>query len=350
MQNIWDKYSINGRKVLRTIWKNDGISRIEIAGRLNLDKSTITKITNKLLDDGIVVTTDIGDPGPLGGRRPVSLSLAGHKGFILGIELRTDECYGLLVNLKGEIIGEFEEPYSGNDFSSLVLSARKLVSTVQEEREISAVGIGLSGIVNYREGIVLRSYPLSLSEPYDIRNQLKQYFDFPVFVENDANCGCWSELIADRENRKANMIYLTGKLDRQVKINDPYRGSGIGAGILINGKVLHGTGYSAGEFRSVFSEDKETGQLACDEENERLDELARNMAMIINTFNINEIVLGGDFHRFGKKLLKLFARRADGNWAYEGPADCRFRYSRFGEMDVAYGAASMCLDNFFAVK
>lgn len=340
--------SDNSRRVLRAIWKNDGISRIEIAGILNLDKSTITKITNKLIREKHIFTTEMGDPGPLGGRRPIGLSLEGDRGYFLGIELRTEQCVGMVIDLKGNIIGEYILPYEGNGFDDAINSVINLVKGVSADKPLKAVGIGLPGIIDYKEKIVLKSYPLNIEEPIDLNKKLSHILSCPFLIENDANCGCWSELVAGRESKTGNMIYMTGTLDRKKKIDLPSRGSGIGIGILMNGRVLHGTGYSAGEFRSTYLEDNYNDQLAGEKTDDRLDELARNMAMIINTFNVNEMVLGGGFAQYGEKLLKLFALHADRNWAYEGPAKCVYRYSRYGERDVAYGAAAMCLDQYFS--
>lgn len=340
--------SDNARRVLRAIWKKDGISRIEIAAKLNLDKSTITKITNKLIREKFINTTEMGDPGPLGGRRPIGLSLVGDRGYFLGIELRTEHCLALLIDLKGNTIGEYIVPYQGEDFDDAINTVIDLVKGVSADKPIKGAGIGLPGIINYKEGIVQKSYPLNIKTPINLSYKLSSVLSCPFLIENDANCGCWSELVAGRKNNARNMIYLTGKLDRKKKIDQPLRGSGIGVGILINGRVLHGTGYSAGEFRSTFLEDDTSDQLNCEKTEERLDELARNMAMIINTFNVNEMVLGGDFPQFGESLLKRFARHADRNWAYEGPASCVYRYSRYGERDIAYGAAAMCLDKYFS--
>ena len=339
----------NSRRVLREIWKQDGISRKEISTGIHLDKSTITKITSRLIKDGLIVTAQMGQPGPLGGRRPVGLSIVGEKGYFLGIELKTDECFGLLVDSRGDLVREVSAPYSGKDFDSALETVVAMADALSKELPLKAVGIGLPGIVNHTEGLFIKSFPLNIKEPVSVCEKLGSRLPMPVLIENDANCGCWSELISDRTRNIANMIYLSGYLDRQMTIHHSYRGSGIGAGLLINGRVLHGKGYSAGEFRSIFVEDEKSGQFAHKDTDERLKELARNMAMLINTFNIDELILGGGFHLYGPELLETFAANANLNWVYEGDADCLYRYSRHKERDVAYGAAAMCLDRYFGV-
>ncbi|MBN2656615.1 MAG: ROK family transcriptional regulator [Spirochaetales bacterium] len=339
----------NSRKVLRSIWKHDGISRIEIANRLDLDKSTITKITNKLLKEKIIKTSEMGDPGPQGGRRPVGLSIVGESGIILGVELRTYECFVLALDLKGRIKGEYSKKYEQVSFDGAIESLISLINQLIQTEPVFSIGIGLPGIVDHEEGIIEKSYPLSVVEPFNLGACLREKTGLTVLLENDANCGCWSEYLSKENSSRTNMLYLSGTLDRKIKIDEEIRGSGVGAGILINGRVLHGMNFSAGEFRSVFVKKKETEQFLAENRIDMLEELASNMAMIINTFNINDLVLGGDFHDYGEELLELFARYADLNWAYDGPANCRYRFSGMKDRDVAYGAGIMCLDRFYSV-
>ncbi|HKL86315.1 MAG TPA: MarR family winged helix-turn-helix transcriptional regulator, partial [Treponemataceae bacterium] len=49
-------HSINTSRILRTIWLNPGISRIKVAEMLDLDRSTVTKIMQVILDKGLVET------------------------------------------------------------------------------------------------------------------------------------------------------------------------------------------------------------------------------------------------------------------------------------------------------
>ncbi len=58
---------INTSNVLKTIWNNKGISRIDIAKKLKLDKSTVTVIVNNLIDKNYVIEIVEGEAGPKGG-------------------------------------------------------------------------------------------------------------------------------------------------------------------------------------------------------------------------------------------------------------------------------------------
>ena len=76
MKSINSQSDINVSRILRLIWQKNGISRIEIAAQLGLDKSTVTKIVSALLDVGIVHEFAHGITGPQGGRKPIYLEIS----------------------------------------------------------------------------------------------------------------------------------------------------------------------------------------------------------------------------------------------------------------------------------
>ncbi|MFW5802171.1 MAG: MarR family transcriptional regulator, partial [Spirochaeta sp.] len=65
---------INDARVLRSLWIQKSMSRIELSRYLGLDKSTISKIVGNLLESGIIELVYEGDSSPNGGRKPTFLS------------------------------------------------------------------------------------------------------------------------------------------------------------------------------------------------------------------------------------------------------------------------------------
>ena len=85
---------LNISRVLRLIWQLKGISRIEIAQQLGIDKSTVTKIVSSLEEIGIIRAFAQGNAGPQGGRKPIHLEIVPDFGMAVGFEINT---YGFLV-------------------------------------------------------------------------------------------------------------------------------------------------------------------------------------------------------------------------------------------------------------
>ncbi len=98
------QFGINLTRVLRTIRYNRGISRTDIAKKLGLNQSTITRIVTSLLDREVVKVIAEGEASSSGGRKPIKLALNNNFGCILGFELLPDYSTCTAVNLEGEII------------------------------------------------------------------------------------------------------------------------------------------------------------------------------------------------------------------------------------------------------
>jgi len=77
-------------------------------------------------------------------------------------------------------------------------------------------------------------------------------------------------------------------------------------------------------------------------------ELSRNIAMLVNTFNLDHVFLGGDIERYEGEIQPVLAGEIQSNWPYPGGVHCAIRFSSLGEKAVAYGAAGMVLHRLFA--
>ena len=95
---------INVSRILRIIWQHKGISRIEIAAELGIDKSTVTKITATLIDMGLICETSHGTTGPQGGRKPIFLEINGTYAGVGGIEISPERFVCCLLDLHGIVL------------------------------------------------------------------------------------------------------------------------------------------------------------------------------------------------------------------------------------------------------
>ena len=99
MKSINSQSDINVSRILRLIWQKNGISRIEIAAELGLDKSTVTKIVSALLGVGIVKEFAHGITGPQGGRKPIYLEIAEEFAKDFPLCIREIGCVVILVDI-----------------------------------------------------------------------------------------------------------------------------------------------------------------------------------------------------------------------------------------------------------
>lgn len=339
-------------------------SRIQIARDLNLDKSTISSIISELLRIGIVHETTEGEAGPQGGRKPVGLTLNRAYGCVVGIEMRPESYNAVAVDLEGSVIySKFElVQVSGASFRTVLLD---VATRVREELKRTGVpvlgmGVGVAGVVDTQRGIIKYSIPLQMTDSFDVRSTIAEGYDLPLFVENDANACAWGELVFHRRKGPRDFLFVLVEFHDLQDRSRIIERTGVGMGIVIGGRVHYGRDFSAGEFRSVFRTPGDKGQFSLSpEETFRVEEdpavlarfireLSRNIAMLVNTFNLDHVFLGGDIERHEREIQPVLAEEIQFNWPYPGDVRCAISFSSLGEKAVAYGAAGMMLHRLFA--
>jgi predicted NBD/HSP70 family sugar kinase len=352
----------NAARIVRTIWKNPMISRVEIAERLGLERSTITHQVNRLLDIGLVTEISEGRSGPNGGRRPIHLSINKDYGFIIGIEMQVEAYTVVAVNLNGEILlaRKTEKRITAETFIDDVVSiARTTAFELGGVERLLGVGVGMGGIIDSDRGIIHRSIPLRLTAPLDFAGAVAERDEIPFLIGNDANCCAWGELAFHKADGLKNFLFalvyfLSANADHR-----EYSGTGFGLGIVIDGKVYTGADYTAGEFRSAFWDGGDREQFSIPfEDMARLPadkalldrfvrEYSRNLSLLVNTFNMNKVFIGGDIENEEIDATGILREEIDRNWMYPKSARCEVSYSSLGEKAVAYGAAGMLIYRIF---
>jgi len=360
-------YQINSSRILQQIRLNRGISRIAAASELDLDRSTLTKVVRNLMGHGLVRETGKyrGKPGV--GRMAIGLEIDPGFGLVLGVEVQTEFFRWVLVDLYGAIAASGREEY-GTTSESLEDQVCALFDSIRESRAndrrpVIGIGIGLSGIVDPYSGVIIYSYPLAIPDPTPLRDHVSRRTGVPVFIENDANCCCWSEMAFRRTAESRNFLSLLGEF-RNIDVTEN-RKSGIafGIGIAIRENVLHGDNFTAGEFRSLlYDHDKpsHTQFSITDAEAETLPsngnnlrkvfaDMSYNISLLVNTLDITKIVVTGDFARYPDELTPLLEREIQKNWLYQKPRRCSIEYSPDGENAVCIGAAGLFIQKLFSV-
>ena len=356
---------INTSRILQSIWKQKGISRIEIAEKMGLDRSTVTKIVQNLQEKKLVKITGKEASREGLGRKPIGLSINTDIGFILGLELQTQQCRGMVIDLDGTVKYSLVKPFDPEKMSipGILKNTVDEVRKKMEEtgRKIMGIGIGLSGLVDPYKGIILQSNPFRITDSYHLKTELENVIPEPVLIENDANCCCWGELAFRKGTRDRNFMVILGEF-RNTDI-DRYREKGIavGLGLVIRERVLHGDDFTAGEFRSLLHEepnitqfsisDEEAVQLPVNKEvlTKVFDEIARNISLIVNCMNFTRIIFAGALSFYESELKPIMGEMIRKNWLYNSDKKCFIDFSPFGENSVAFGAAGLFVEKLFAV-
>ncbi|MCC5467281.1 ROK family transcriptional regulator [Pelosinus baikalensis] len=229
---------INKMIVLNTIYKKRPISRAEIAKVTGLNKSTVSALVDELLTEELVLEMGTGESQ--GGRKPVNLSINKEVGNIIGIDLGVNYILSIMTNFAGEIIWEkrIDLQHTHNSPGQRIADLQTLIretieNASQTVRGIIGIGIGVPGIVNYEQGLILSAPNLGW-ENIELRSIIEQKFGVPVFIDNEANAGAIGEKWFGAGKRADEFLYISA-------------GTGIGAGIIINNELYRGSRGLAGE-------------------------------------------------------------------------------------------------------
>ncbi|MBE7706504.1 MAG: ROK family protein [Cyanobacteria bacterium SIG30] len=157
----------------------------------------------------------------------------------LAIDIGGTKIFSALIDETGKIIGEVRKNSTPGDLVGIIKILREIIT--QDEGFIDVVAISTAGAVNLENNAVI-SATGNLPEGY-------RTIDFPmlskrpVFVENDANCAAWAEYKIGASKNLDNNITLTF-------------GTGVGGGIIVNGKLMKGKSGSAGEMHFKMALDE----------------------------------------------------------------------------------------------
>jgi len=232
---------INRSAILEIIRRESPISRSAIAERLDVSLPTVMRIVDKLIEEGFVRLH--GGTEWSGGRRRPLLEFNAEGYVVLGIDLGGTKMYGAISDLGGNIIDEVNLGRHGTSgeesFNRLVaLIDTLLASPILEGRRVRGIGVGAPGITLHREGIVKWAFTLNWKD-FPLKARLAERYNLPIIVDNDVNLAALGELWFGAGQNTQNMVLVA-------------IGTGIGAGIIIDGALYRGANESSGEIGNMI--------------------------------------------------------------------------------------------------
>ncbi len=343
--------------VLQTIFSHDSISRAEVARITHLTRTTVSDVVTGLLSAGLV--EEIGHGESIGGKSPILLSIVTNSRYMIGLNLAQDKFVGAVVNLRGEIKEIVEIPVHDDNGENAIKLVYQILDqlTRKKFKPLVGIGVGTPGLVNTREGVVVNAVNLEWQN-LPLGKLLEKKYKLPVSILNDSQATAIGEYVYGSGHEPDKNLIVVNIIH------------GIGAGILINGRLFQGDGGGAGEIGHVVVQENgelcRCGKLGCLEtvasaravvqqmKMNSLDEvimsfqngdkktdavigkaghyLGISLANLIGTLNIHQIVLTGDMTRFGDKWLdtvntsmqtNAFSRMAEGTKLKIGNLDFR---------------------------
>jgi len=320
----------------------------ELSSELQSSVPTVTKAINELLTEGYVV--DMGKITNSGGRRPSLFSINPTCAYFLGVEVGIASMSIGLQNIKNEFVSiELGTSFVLENNQESLLKFCDLINsfiedTLVDKKMIVGVCINFSGRINSMEGF---SYNYFFSENRPLTEIISEQLDLPVHLENDTRAMVFGEFCKGVVDDEQNIIFLNYSW-------------GVGIGMITDGKLYYGkSGYSGefghsnifdngimckcgkigcleteisgwslvNQFKDALNEGKQSrvtlnndalalqhhaiiagalnleDSLCIDLVTKQSEKMGRYLSILLNIFNPDLLVIGGDFAQLGDYVL-----------------------------------------------
>ena len=230
--------------------------------------------------------------------------------FILGVDLGGTKIAAALATTQGEIVARGRSPTLAQDGPDAIIESicatinEVLSAKALEPSRLLGIGIAAAGIIDSANGKVIFSPNLPGWHEIPLRDAIEQQFGVPAYLGNDANLAALGEWHFGVGEKVANLIYVTVS-------------TGIGGGIIADGKLYTGACGTAGEIGHMTIDVNgprcRCGNIGCWEALASGTALAREAVMRTTEGARTSIIelVGGDVSKIDAKIVGLAARQGD---------------------------------------
>jgi len=387
-------------EIMRALRRQGRISRSEISNITGWSKAKASQKIRSLVNKGYLV--EIGEGASQGGRKPRLLRINDQLGYIAGIDIGATSLDIALADVTGLVLQRCSETTDVKLSPESVFGrcSELLLELIQAQGaipdQILGIGVGVPGPVDFARGVLVAPPLMPEWEDFPIRDFFKKTFVSAfVVVDNDVNIMALGEQRAGDGAGIDHFIF--------VKI-----GTGIGAGIISNGKLHRGSDGCAGDVGHICVDKKgplcscgNTGCLeamsagpaitskaleaarngtspilsqirevnggslrpedvnaACREGDQAALDIIRDsgkmigdvLASLVNFFNPSHIFIGGGIANFGNHLLVAIRRAVLQRSLPLATTHLSIKFSRISSNAGVMGAISLALDYLFALE
>lgn len=232
-----DLREANQRLLLNIIREKPGASRADIVRITGFSPSSVTFVVNRMLRDGLLVEAPDGNHAQVG-RRPVTLRIRPDAMIAVGAEISHLQSRIVAADLNGDILKQRVlrwQPDPSIMLSKVRDAIRSLTADIPDERLLGA-GISLPGTIDRATGRVIAAEHLDWFD-VDAGAILSSKSGVKCFFENDAKLGALAERWFCEPGARPleNFVFVV-------------LGEGLGTGVMIEGRLLHGASGEASEF------------------------------------------------------------------------------------------------------
>lgn len=382
------------RSILSHLDQHGDFTITELSRELNTSVPKITSLVNELIEDKLI--RDNGKFDSTGGRKASIYGLVADACFFIGVDVKRYYINLGLLNFRKHLVNLKEKvPYrlenTKESFHQLLELIRQYLQELNiPKSKILGMGINLSGRINQTSGY---SYSYFHFQEEPLAETIHREFGIPTFLENDSRAMAYGEFCSGDVAGVRHVLF----------VNVDY---GIGLGILVNGKLYYGKSGFSGEFGHIpffeneilchcgkkgCLETEASGQSLLRKFRERIkqgstssamkkkkdpseitlldimaaahqedmlciemladlgEKIGKGLAMLINIFNPELLILGGTLSETGD-YLRLPVKSAINKYSLSlVNSDTQLRISRLGEKAGVVGACLIARDKVLSL-
>lgn len=222
--------------ILQLIHRRTDVSRVELVRLSGCSAGSMTAVIHKLIEKGLVVESGRRSHGP--GRQALSLAVRRDAGYIVGVDLGSYYLRVVVTDLAGSLVykHQMETCLSEGRQQVVKKTFNAIHKAIREcgipKTEIRGIGMGHSGIIDSAAGVVV-SFPrpgqMTEWKNVPLRQMLEEEFGVPSVLEDSVRAIASAEQGFGFGRNLEDFVYIDV-------------GMGIGAGIILNGKLYKGRG------------------------------------------------------------------------------------------------------------
>lgn len=385
---------LNRVAVLRVLLEGPSTAPL-LAERTAVSPLTISKILHSLEQEGLVRTNGLASGSPIGGKRARIWEWYGDNLFAGGVMLSVGVAQVGITDYRGTLLATLSSNFNGatkpGEVEQLIVDLLRECADLAgvEVAKLAGIGIGVPGLTDFKEGLLVFAPHLSGWKDIPFRQNLENRLGISILVDNEARVQALAERYFGLGQASSSLLCLE-------------TGVGIAAAFMTNGRIYRGDTNTAGEVGHMILDPRGprcrcggqgcwetlagTGRLVSlardvdGEERtepyydpslaevvevfraaERGDQRARSaiadvaywlgigLANLINSWNPDLIVIHGDLLAGGPQVLDTVVREVHKAALFWPAQATRIEFSKMGENVGVIGAASLIVDHSIMV-
>jgi predicted NBD/HSP70 family sugar kinase len=239
----------NQKLILSMFLKQDVLSIAEIATRINLSKTTATKVVNDFERKGLILAVGKGNSTNVGGKKPEMFAFNASYSYVMAVTINPANIICAIMDLKCQIIKERAiDCSSKSSYNDMVQSLANIIHSLIEETGLKfdkfhPIVIGCEGIIDADNGII--HYPLHhrWGQNLPLCKDLAQSLSFPttIYIDNNLRLSGYADMIMNPVSYDSQAVVIT-------------TATSAGGSILENQQLIHGINGFVGEVGHMILE------------------------------------------------------------------------------------------------